>query len=127
MTENPTTDKIMTDDAMTEKELDQLLTHATRPALPEGFAARLRAKLEQAPVSNVIAFPQRKPASAPSKRVWISAIPLAASLLIGIYLGTMGSLSESVANLNSTFVADGDSDFNIGIEDTESFINGELS
>ena len=113
---------------MSDIELDKLLAAARQPELPKGFAERLQAKLEQPPASNVIAFPQRKPVPASNRRVWLSAIPLAASLAFGIYLGAMGTLPDSLAGLESSLVSDAsDTLFGIGIEDTESFLNGDLS
>lgn len=113
---------------LSDTELDALLKAATQPPLPHGFAERLLVKLEQPTLNNVIAFPAKKLQAPSSRRVWLSAIPLAASLAIGIYLGTQGTLSDSFTGLNTSIVSDAaDSQFSIGIEDTESFINGELS
>lgn len=113
---------------MSDAQLDSLLSKTKQPPLPRGFADRLQAKLEQPAPNNVIAFPQKKSQPAPSRRIWLSAIPLAASLAIGIYLGEQGTLADSIATLDSSLVSDAtDSVFNIGIEDTESFLNGELS
>ena len=113
---------------MTGEELDAVLKSATQPPLPRGFAERLQAKLEQPVASNVIAFPQRKAPPIKSAKVWLSAIPLAASLAIGLYLGSQGMMTNSFGDLGTSLVSDAsDSQFDIGIEDTESFINGELS
>jgi hypothetical protein len=101
---------------MTDKELDQILHQVRQPVLPEGFAARLQQKLETAKDDNVVAFPQRKPAPTIPRRFWLSAIPLAASLVFGLYLGAAGiQLATS----------DDAEEASLGIEDTESFLNGE--
>jgi hypothetical protein len=118
----------MANNLVTDAELDAMLKAATQPTLPRGFAERLQAKLEQPTASNVIAFPQKKTLPVKSPKLWLSAIPLAASLAIGIYLGAQGNMAESLNGLSTSLVADAtDSAIDIGIEDTESFINGELS
>jgi hypothetical protein len=118
----------MAENNLTDDELDELLNAATQPPLPRGFADHLQAKLDVPVANNVIAFPQKKPQAAPSRRLWLSAIPLAASLAVGLYLGVQGTLADSLGGLNTSLMSDAtDSLFSIGIEDTESFINGELS
>ncbi len=113
---------------MTDAELDVMLKAAAQPVLPQGFADRLQAKLDAPVADNVIAFPQKKSAALRSGRYWLSAVPLAASLAVGLYLGAQGTLVDSLNVVDTTLVSDAtDSLFGIGIEDTESFINGELS
>jgi hypothetical protein len=113
---------------MTDDELNNLLSGATQPPLPTGFANRLQARLDAPVASNVIAFPQKVNPAAKSMKLWFSAIPLAASLAAGLYLGAQGTLADSIGSLNTSLVSDAtDTLFDIGIEDTESFINGELS
>jgi hypothetical protein len=110
---------------MTDNEMDKILKAARRPELPKGFAERLQAKLEAERPSNVIAFPMRKPPEQQSRRIWLSAIPLAASLAVGLYLGAMGSLP---ASFDPALVSDAsDQNFGSGFEDTEAFVNGDLS
>jgi hypothetical protein len=110
---------------LSDEDLDQLLAQASRPAVPKDFAARLQEKLERPADNNVIAFPQRqKPTAKPISRLWLSAIPLAASLAFGIWVGAADKLPES---LSSPFITTADADGNLGIEDTESFLNGDLS
>ena len=117
----------MTRKDMTDMELDTLLTGASPPNLPDGFAARLQAKLDKPAVSNVIAFPLRAARPAQSKLAWFAALPLAASLAFGIYLGAAGSLPESLSGLDTSLVSDAGYAPGLGIEDTESFLNGDLS
>lgn len=118
----------MAKNPLTDAELDMLLKQAAVPDLPPGFADRFQAQLDASVRSNVIAFPQKKSPPAKSANLWLSTIPLAASLAIGVYLGAQGILADSLSNLNISNVADAtDSLFNIGIEDTELFVNGELS
>lgn len=110
---------------MTDNELDKILKAARQPALPKGFAERLQARLEAERPSNVIAFPTRKLPEQKNRSFWLSAIPLAASLAVGLYLGAMGSVPVS---LDSGLVSDAsDQVFGSGFEDTEAFVNGDLS
>ncbi len=119
----------MADNIMTDSELDRLLAAARQPELPTGFAQRLQAKLQVEAPNNVVAFPVRNSsAPQPARRLWLSAIPLAASLAVGIYVGAMGNLSDVFSGLDSIFVATADdSNLELGIEDTELFLNGEIS
>ncbi len=111
-----------------DQELKRILAAARHPDLPKGFAERLQQKLEAEAPSNVVPFPQKQKTVAPRSRMWLSAIPLAASLAAGIYIGAMGSLPESLSGLDSLFASSlADNALNLGIEDTESFLNGELS
>jgi hypothetical protein len=116
---------------ITDKELEKLLAAVKAVKLPEGFSDRLQSKLllENEERSNVIAFPQNKPVQQqPQRRMWWSAIPLAASLALGVYIGAMGSLPESLSGLEGTLISDGDDTiFGTGFEDTLSFVDGELS
>jgi hypothetical protein len=87
-------------------DVDRLLSLATAPAVPAGAIGRLMAKLADetpaipastAPGStpDVVAFPVRAPAARPPQRRFIryaAALPLAASLALGFYLGAQGSL-----------------------------------
>jgi hypothetical protein len=115
---------------ITDKELEKLLAAVKAVKLPEGFSDRLQSKLllENEERSNVIAFPQKKPVQQLQPRMWWSAIPLAASLALGVYMGAMGSLPESLSGLEGTLISGGDETvFGTGFEDTVSFVDGELS
>jgi hypothetical protein len=116
----------MDKDEMTDRELDQLLKAVRQPGLPKGFADRLQAKLDAPASAQIIGFPKRTEAA--KTRLWLSALPLAASLAIGLYWGAVGTLPESLSNLTNTVLASNDdATWSIGIEDTELFLNGELS
>jgi hypothetical protein len=119
----------MDENLISDTELDKLLGAIKQPALPTGFAERLQAKLQVEKPSNVIAFPQKREKSATSQRgYWLSAIPLAASLALGIYVGAMGNLPDVFSGLDTVVAsAADDTGLDLGIEDTESFLNGELS
>jgi hypothetical protein len=121
--------KTMEKTHLTDQELDRLLAAAQTPQLPSGFADRLQAKLQVERASNVVTFPQKVLAPQQQRRrIWLSAIPLAASLAVGIYLGAVGTLPESLAGLEGTLISEAaDNLLGVGIEDTESFLNGDLS
>lgn len=77
-------------DKMTDKELDRLLGLASHPAPAADAAARAAARaMRDAEKSNVITF---APTQAPQRSTigWLAALPLAASLAAGIYLGSAG-------------------------------------
>jgi hypothetical protein len=113
---------------MTDAELDKILRSVRQPPLPKDFADRLQAKLEAEQINNVIAFPGRKPEPRQSRRIWLSAIPLAASLAAGLYVGAVDSLPRSLSAFEFTLVADSsDQTIGSGFEDTEAFVNGDLS
>lgn len=76
----------MTRNSMSDHELDRLLAMASKPVAPEGAEARLMAKLNP---ENVIAFRQRQGAER-SALSWLAALPLAASLAFGLWLGIAG-------------------------------------
>jgi hypothetical protein len=71
-----------------EREIDRVLGLASSPRLPEGAAARLMARIVEEPQgARVIALaPRRSPLR------YAAALPLAASLALGVYLGAQGSL-----------------------------------
>ncbi len=82
-------------DQKTDEALDAILKQASKPVLPQGFEARMLKRLEEPVVSNVIAFPTRtKPVRA---NPWLIGVPLAASLLIGISLGSLGIGTDFVS------------------------------
>jgi anti-sigma factor RsiW len=113
------------DKNISDSELDTLLNVVGQPNLPDGFADRLQARLQTASTNNVVMFPGRKISAPPSRRVWLSAIPLAASLAIGIYIGAIGAVPEG---LDGSLVSDaGETVLGTGIEDAEAVLNGDLS
>lgn len=75
-----------------DAEVDKLLGLASRPVLPPGAMERLTARVAVEPqTARVIALPQRAPVRRNPLR-YAAALPLAASLLLGVYLGAAGSL-----------------------------------
>ncbi len=85
---------------MNDKELDRLLNFASAP---EGTDQGMNALLRR------INAPARQPLKKPA--YWLSAVPLAASLALGLYLGATG-----LDLLNADV-----GDFVSGIEDAETY------
>lgn len=73
-------------------EIDQLLSLASTPALPEGAASRLMQRIAEPQTAQVIAFPPAPRRTRGTLFRLATAVPLAASLALGIYLGAKGSL-----------------------------------
>ncbi len=76
-------------------EIDQILAAANRPAVPQAAIARLAGMAR--------ATPQAKPAAVGGESSYAlgvgrfaAASTLAASLLVGVYMGTLGSLDSIV-------------------------------
>ncbi len=116
---------------MTDHELDTLLAHASQPPLPLGARERLLARMAaaaaDAPVgANVV--PLRRAAPAGSRLGWLAGLPVAASLALGIYLGSGGGLDAYLPSVAYGALADvSASDTLTGIEDMESFTEDDLS
>lgn len=81
------------DDAGAEaRAIAAVLRLASDPQLPEGAADRLMARIAVEPQgARVIPLPRRAPAR-PSLMRYAAALPLAASLALGVYLGAKGTL-----------------------------------
>lgn len=77
-------------DQLSDLELDRLLQHASHPQPSANFEARLLGVLSAvSQPSNIIVFPRAR-----KTPVWIAGVPLAASLVLGIWLGTSDTLSQ---------------------------------
>ena len=114
---------------MTDRELDLLLVHATVPSLPEGARDRLMQRLAgeaSSPPANTV-VPFRRAAAAPSRIGWLAGLPLAASLALGIYLGSGGTLESYLPSTAYDMLAGNSDDAVTGIEDVESFNEDDLS
>lgn len=97
-------------DAFAEaREIDLVLNRASSPALPEGAEARLLSRIDEGRSAEVILF-RPKPRQAHGWMPVAAALPLAASLALGIYLGAAGNLdfmlpasvTGDVASVNDT-------------------------
>jgi ferric-dicitrate binding protein FerR (iron transport regulator) len=74
------------------REVDKVLRLASDPAIPVGAMERLMARFAAEPQdARVIAMPQRAPVRRSPLR-YAAALPLAASLALGVYLGARGTL-----------------------------------
>jgi hypothetical protein len=100
---------------LNDSELDKLLAQASTPPLPEDFQARLLAKVN---TGNVITFARDK-----RKTTWLFGLPLAASLVIGVWLGASGNTSDLLSVAGSE-VASMDA---TGFEDIVSIIEDDLT
>ncbi len=81
-------------DGAAEREartVDAMLAFASEPPVPAGAAARLMDRIAAEEGAEVILF---RPRSRPARPLFrfAAALPLAASLALGIYLGAQGSL-----------------------------------
>lgn len=121
----------MMPETMTDTELDALLAHASAPPLPLGAKQRLMAKLPHvdgvgAAPTNVV--PLRRPQPKGSRLGWLAGLPLAASLALGIYLGSADSLDSYLPNAAYELIAGSSGDEPLtGIEDVESFTEDDLT
>ena len=113
-------------DEITRKRLDRVLAAATNPELPAGAMQRLLARLEED--DRVVALPLRNAAPAPVLR-WTAALPLAASLALGIYLGAMGALDAFLPETVTGESAAGDeenADLS-GVSEAEAYAEEDVS
>jgi hypothetical protein len=116
-------------DNMTDRELDALLGLASKPKAEPGAAARAtaRAFAEEGQSNVVVLQPNRKPMAANSNLRWIAALPLAASLAFGIYLGAMGAGSYVLPeSLGGGAIAEEDALLS-GVEDMEALSDEDVS
>ncbi|PZF77731.1 hypothetical protein DK847_04675 [Aestuariivirga litoralis] len=75
-----------------DREVDAVLRHASRPPIPAGAMDRLMARIAEEPQqARVIAFVPRARRRATVWR-YAAAVPLAASLALGVWLGANGRI-----------------------------------
>ena len=113
------------DNKQIDAALEKLLRRATDPAIPEGAEARLMAAIQAVePQSNVVTFRPRS-----KYQRWAIGIPLAASLALGIYLGSKDTFDTYLPDsITGGTVADtSDSSPPSGLDDVESYAEGELT
>lgn len=119
---------------MTDNELDRLLTLASKPPLASDAQKTLLAKIAADKpanqVGNVVNFPIAAKKSSPiaSPIGWLAALPLAASLAAGIWLGAAGQgtdylfgISDELAGVTDIFAA------STGIDDAENLTEESLT
>jgi hypothetical protein len=97
------------------------LKRASNPQAPLGAEDRLMAAIRNTPQqSNVVQLQPRAP-----NRNWLVGLPLAASLLLGIYLGSTTSFDDYLPD--SVVVGASDTDASSGFDDVEKYADGELT
>ena len=98
---------------MPDTKLDQLLNAASHPQRSLGAEQRLMKRLALEP--QVIG----KGRPAESRGFWLAAFPLAASLLLGVYLGQTGYEPAILGTQETASLTDDGTDFPTGLEDLE--------
>jgi len=113
-------------DETTRKQIDRVLATATNPELPDGAMQRLLARLDGA--DRVVTLPSPKPPPRSALR-WIAALPLAASLALGVYLGAMGSLDDFLPEsvTGELAASEGDNADLSGVSEAESYAEEDVS
>lgn len=104
------TDRTRAERAGEEREVAAVLSHATRPELPEGAMSRLMERIaatpqEEAQEAKVLVLPPPAARRRPGLFRLAAALPLAASLALGIYLGAKGSLDFMLPSIVTGGVA----------------------
>ena len=113
---------------LTDQQLDQLLAHATQPRIPPDFQERMAERVRVAPVNNVVPFPQRQRVR--KRAVWRLpvAAALAASLVLGFWLGSGATDQSQLDNAGDTAMLSTTSDFSpSGMDDLDALDVGQQS
>jgi hypothetical protein len=103
----------------------RLLKRASDPAIPPGAEGRLMAAIRGTPQqSNLVQFKPRRPS-----RNWLVGLPLAASFLLGIYLGTKDVMDSYLPDglIGASVAGVADSDISTGFDDVEQYADGEVT
>ncbi len=119
---------------MTDNELDRLLTLASKPPIASDaqrtLLARIAADKPATQIGNVVNFPIAAKKSSPvaSPIGWLAALPLAASLAAGIWLGAAGQGTDYLFSVSDELASLTDSvDTLTGIDDAESLMEEDLT
>ena len=108
----------MSDKMLNDQELDLLLANASQPEIPVDFADRFARRITTVQSNNVIAFPTRKAPQKNSRFALPLAAALAASLIVGVWVGANGQVGSMFAAQTETAVLGSSNDFApSGIED----------
>ena len=112
------------DETQMDAALAKLLKRATDPAVPEGAEARLMLAIQSAGQQlNVVPFQPR-----PKTQGWAVGLPLAAALVLGIYLGSKDTFDAYLPDAITDGVADmSDSMPPTGLDDAESYAEGDVT
>ena len=113
------------DENQMDAALDELLKRASDPSIPEGAEARLMTAIQATEQHlNVVQLQPR-----PRIQRWAVSLPLAASLVLGIYLGARGTLDSYMPDsiVGETLADTVDSEPTSGLDDAESYAEGDLT
>jgi len=108
-----------------DEALAKLLKRATDPAIPEGAEARLMAAIQAVePQPSIVKFQPR-----PRFQRWAVGLPLAASLALGIYLGSKDTFDTYLPDsiMGGTLADTSESGLSTGLDEAESYAEGELT
>lgn len=105
------------------KSIDEMLSHASTVSLQVGAEERLMSRIARQPAAKIITLTPRSRQPLP----WLAAVPLAASLLLGIYLGAAGILDSFLpASITEDTAALDDDDLS-GIGEATDYSGDQLS
>jgi hypothetical protein len=110
---------------MDDQSLDQILELASKPELSADFESRLMAMVagQTRHTAEIVAFPRRQ-----GPRTWLVGLPLAACLMLGVWLGADGQLSDILpVSSASTATAFADQLSPSGVDDIENLSAGDQS
>jgi hypothetical protein len=113
------------DENQMDAALAKLLKRATDPAVPEGAEARLMLAIRSAGQQvNVVPLQPR-----PRMQHWTIGLPLAAALVLGIYLGSKDTFDAYLPDvLTDGAAADlSESLPTTGLDDAESYAEGDVT
>ena len=116
--------EILSAEFTSARRIDQLLNLSGPPAMPVDLESRLMTR-----INNVHPFSARPAVTRRFPLVWGAALPLAASLALGIYLGAMGSLDALLPDAMTGELApvdDDDSDIS-GVTEATDYSGDQLS
>lgn len=86
-------DRTMQESAAEAREIDTVLSRASVPPIPQEAVSRLMSRIAAEPQdTRLVPFRPRQSASRRSLFRLAAALPLAASLALGVYLGAKGTL-----------------------------------
>lgn len=111
------------DDARFDEALEKLLKRATVPTVPDGANSRLMAAIAATGRQQAIALKPRP------RWNWPVSLPLAASLMLGFFMGSYGLLDNYLPDgiVGELLAGAADQDLPSGIDEAESYLEGELS
>jgi hypothetical protein len=112
------------DENQMDAALEKLLERATDPSVPEGAEARLMLAIQSVEQQlNVVPFQPR-----PKMQGWAVGLPLAAALVLGIYLGSKDTFDAYLPDAITDGMADmSDSMPTTGLDDAESYAEGDMT